>query len=118
MHGKRLLRTLHGLGGGLAAAALACAGVASAATPGAYTIQQTERHAVRVTILATGLEHPWSLAFLPDGRMLVTERPGRLRYVEADGTLDPTPIGGLPAAVAEAGQGRAARCGAAPGFRP
>ena len=105
MHGKRLLRTLHGLGGGLAAAALACAGVASAATPGAYTIQQTERHAVRVTILATGLEHPWSLAFLPDGRMLVTERPGRLRYVEADGTLDPTPIGGLPAAVAEAGQG-------------
>ena len=105
MHGKRLLRALHGLGGGLAAAALACAGVASAATPGAYTIEQTERHAVRVTILAAGLEHPWSLAFLPDGRMLVTERPGRLRYVEADGTLDPTPIAGLPAAVAQAGQG-------------
>ena len=60
---------------------------------------------MRVTILTDGLEHPWSLAFLPDGRMLVTERPGRLRYVEADGTLDPTPIGGLPTAVAEAGQG-------------
>jgi len=81
------------------------ASVASATTPGAWTIQQTERHAVRVTVLTGGLEHPWSLAFLPDGRMLVTERPGRLRYVEADGTLDPTPIGGLPAAVAESGQG-------------
>ena len=75
-----------------------------ATTPGAWT-QQTERHAVRVTVLTDGLEHPWSLAFLPDGRMLVTERPGRLRYVEANGTLDPTPIGGLPAAVAETGQG-------------
>ena len=105
MVGKRLLRALHGLGGCLAAAALACADVASATPPEAFTIQQTERHAVRVTILTEGLEHPWSLAFLPDGRMLVTERPGRLRYVEADGTLDPTPIGGLPAAVAQAGQG-------------
>ena len=93
------------LGGCSAAAALVCASLAGATTPGAWTIQQTERHAVRVTILTDGLEHPWSLAFLPDGRMLVTERPGRLRYVEADGTLDPTPIGGLPAAVAEAGQG-------------
>ena len=99
------LRRSRGLGGCLAAAALACAGVASATTPGAYTIQQTDRHAVRVTIVTRGLEHPWSLAFLPDGRMLVTERPGRLRYVEADGALDPTPIGGLPAAVAVAGQG-------------
>ena len=87
------------------AAALGCAGVASAASTGTYTVQQTERHAVRVTIQTDGLEHPWSLAFLPDGRMLVTERPGRLRYVEADGTLDPTPIGGLPAAVAQEGQG-------------
>ena len=89
----------------MAAAALACAGVASATAPGARTIVQTERHAVRVTVLTDGLEHPWSLAFLPDGRMLVTERPGRLRYVETDGTLDPTPIDGLPAVIAEAGQG-------------
>ena len=101
---NRLRRTFR-FGVCLAAVVLAYASVASATTPGAYTIQQTERHAVRVTILTDELEHPWSLAFLPDGRMLVTERPGRLRYVEADGTLDPTPIDGLPAAVAEAGQG-------------
>ena len=98
-------RWYFGLGSFLAAAALVCASTAGATTPGAYTVLQTERHAVRVTILTDGLEHPWSLAFLPDGRMLVTERAGRLRYVEADGTLDRTPIRGLPSAVAEAGQG-------------
>ena len=97
-------RRFLGFGGALAAMALVGAGVASAASE-ALTFVQTERHAVGVTLLTRGLEHPWSLAFLPDGRMLVTERPGRLRYVEADGTLDPTPIDGLPAAVAPAGQG-------------
>ena len=53
--------------------------------------------------VASGLEHPWALAFLPDGRYLVTERPGRMRVVERDGRLHP-PIQGLPA-VAAAGQG-------------
>ena len=105
MKRRSLLRRIHDTSGGLAALMLACAGAASATTPGAYIIAPSERHAVRVTILTHGLEHPWSLAFLPDGRMLVTERPGRLRYVEADGTLDPNPIGGLPAAVVQAGQG-------------
>ncbi len=71
----------------------------------ADTVERTERHTVRVRILTRGLERPWSLAFLPDGRMLVTERAGRLRYVAADGTLDPTPISGLPEAVAERRQG-------------
>ena len=71
----------------------------------ADTIERTERHNVRVRILTRGLERPWSLAFLPDGRMLVTEREGRLRYVAADGTLDPTPISGLPEAVTERRQG-------------
>ncbi len=47
-------------------------------------------------ILTDGLEHPWGLAFLPDGGMLVTERPGRLRLADADGHLHPQPIGGLP----------------------
>lgn len=71
----------------------------------ADTEERTGRHGVRVRILTSGLDHPWSLAFLPDGRMLVTERSGRLRYVAADGTLDPTPIPGLPEAVTERGQG-------------
>lgn len=45
--------------------------------------------------VATGLEHPWSLAFLPDGRMLVTERPGRLRVIE-NGRLREAPVEGVP----------------------
>ena len=58
---------------------------------------------VRAVTVAEGLEHPWALAFLPDGRYLVTERPGRLRVVEADGRLNP-PVSGVPP-VAANGQG-------------
>ena len=50
---------------------------------------------LKAVTVARGLVNPWSLAFLPDGRMLVTERPGRLRFVAADGKLS-EPIGGLP----------------------
>ena len=57
---------------------------------------QTELERIEVEILSDQLAHPWSLAFLPDGRMLVTERPGRLRLFGADGRLDPRPIEGLP----------------------
>jgi glucose/arabinose dehydrogenase len=50
---------------------------------------------VRVVAVATGLSHPWSLAFLPDGSMLVTERAGRLRILR-NGVLDPAPVDGVP----------------------
>lgn len=52
-----------------------------------------------VEIVAKGLEHPWALQFLPDGRKLVTERPGRLRIVGLDGKLS-APITGVPKVVA------------------
>ena len=54
--------------------------------------------------VAAGLEHPWGIAFLPDGRMLVTEKPGRMRLITADGKISP-PIGGVPAVDARQGGG-------------
>jgi glucose/arabinose dehydrogenase len=54
--------------------------------------------------LTGGLEHPWGMTFLPDGRLLVTERQGRLRLVDADFTLQPEPLAGVPTAFAR-GQG-------------
>ena len=50
---------------------------------------------LEVQTAASGLVHPWSLAFLPDGRMLVTERPGRMRIVTAEGQLS-SPLKGVP----------------------
>jgi glucose/arabinose dehydrogenase len=58
--------------------------------------QKAKATTVRVTTVATGLWHPWSLAWLPNGDMLVTERNGKLRIVR-DGRLDPEPIAGVPA---------------------
>lgn len=63
----------------------------------------TELHRVRVTTVAAGLEHPWSVAFLPDGKFLVTERPGRLRIVDSKGNVS-APLKGVPK-VAAVGQG-------------
>jgi len=57
---------------------------------------------LRAQTVAQGLEHPWAVAFLPQGRFLVTERPGRMRLVEADGKVGP-PIAGVPR-VATGGQ--------------
>jgi len=55
-----------------------------------------EHRNLRVVVVARGLEQPWSIAFLPGGDMLVTERVGRLRLIKG-GKLDPTPVAGIPA---------------------
>jgi len=67
-----------------------------------------------VETVAGGLEHPWGLAFLPDGRMLVTERPGRLRIVDAKGELS-RPLSGIPSVMAR-GQGGLLDVALDPGF--
>src|SRR5690348_6058480 len=64
---------------------------------------RTDKVEVIVETLARNLQNPWGLAFLPDGRMLVTERPGRLRIVDASGSLS-EPLQGVPR-VAARGQG-------------
>ena len=69
----------------------------------AGAVVTSEKARFRVVTVVDGLEHPWGLAFLPDGRMLVTERPGRLRIVE-NGRLNPQAVGGLPPIAAQ-GQG-------------
>jgi glucose/arabinose dehydrogenase len=76
-----------------------------AATP-ALSASQTFRigdREVVVETIASGLANPWALAFLLDGRLLVTERPGRMRVVTRDGALSP-PLGGVPK-VSASGQG-------------
>ena len=59
-----------------------------------------EGQRIRVVVVTRGLAHPWSLAFLPDGGMLVTERAGRLRIIR-NGVLDPQPVAGVPAVRAQ-----------------
>ena len=63
----------------------------------------SEAGPLRVTEVARGLESPWALAFLPDGRLLVTERPGRMRIIDTDGRVS-EPVAGVPAVHAR-GQG-------------
>ena len=76
----------------LVAALAACAGTPTDATAQTFT---SEHHKFRVVTVVGGLEHPWGMAFLPDGSILVTERPGRLRLVR-NGVLEPEPIAGVP----------------------
>jgi aldose sugar dehydrogenase len=62
---------------------------------GPMVFDTAEQHRIRVVVVAKGFNHPWSLAFLPEGSMLVTERYGHLRIVR-NGVLDPQPIRGVP----------------------
>lgn len=75
---------------------------------------QTTKQAIKVETYAKGLMHPWGLAFLPDGRLLVTERPGRMRLVGADGRLS-APLGNVPPVWA-VGQGGLLDVALAPDF--
>lgn len=86
------------IAGFLCVAAYACVTTALAQT------HATQEYRVRVNTLTEGLAHPWSIAFLPDGRMLVTERAGQLRVINKDFKLNPQPVSGVPA-VAAFGQG-------------
>ncbi|MCP5365146.1 MAG: PQQ-dependent sugar dehydrogenase [Hyphomicrobiales bacterium] len=83
--------------------ALLLLSVASPLAQASDRVLSTETVPVAVEIVAGDLEHPWGLVFLPDGSMLVTERPGQLRIVTADGQVSP-PVSGVPEVFAR-GQG-------------
>jgi glucose/arabinose dehydrogenase len=69
----------------------------------AFLAQPVAAQALRALTIASGLDHPWAVAFLPNGRFLVTERPGRMRVIEADGKVG-APLDGVPE-VGSGGQG-------------
>ncbi|MFV2082449.1 MAG: PQQ-dependent sugar dehydrogenase, partial [bacterium] len=83
-------------------------------TPVSGEVYKSEFTRIKVVNVSSGLVNPWGLAFLPDGRMLVTERPGRLRLVTGDGKLS-DPLGGVPDVFAR-GQGGLLDVALDPGF--
>jgi aldose sugar dehydrogenase len=87
---------------------------ASAAAQMTKAPQQKSQRPITAETIARGLAHPWGLAFLPDGRLLVTERPGRLRVVSRQGQASP-PVAGVPEVYAS-GQGGLLDVALAPDF--
>jgi aldose sugar dehydrogenase len=84
--------------------AVVCAlGLVAAGAPAAAQAPKASAADLRVETVARGLVNPWAIAFLPDGRLLVTERPGRMRIVGKDGKLSPA-LAGVPKVFAS-GQG-------------
>ncbi|HEX4692866.1 MAG TPA: PQQ-dependent sugar dehydrogenase [Solirubrobacteraceae bacterium] len=98
LHARTLLK---------AAAAVVLASLAAQATPA--------RAAPRAEVVATGLEIPWDIAFLPDGRALVTERPGRVRLLDQRGRLRWAPVARVP--VSAYGEGGLLGIATDPAFR-
>ncbi len=95
-----MLKRLMGLG---TAMLLAACAQAPASDPTAAAAASGDPSAYQVQTVTAGLDTPWGLSFLPDGMILVTERPGRLRVIE-NGVLREAPVAGVPAVFAE-GQG-------------
>jgi glucose/arabinose dehydrogenase len=94
------------ISGGLFLTAVMAAMVSNWSSPKAIRaddVYTTDLYKIRVVTVARELKNPWGLAFLPDGRMLVTERPGRLRYVDDSGNVS-KPLAGVPEVFAR-GQG-------------
>jgi glucose/arabinose dehydrogenase len=108
-------------GGGFRAVCVSMLAVVTSLSPAASFAQAARSPTpaaidapIRASTVASGLEHPWGLAFLPDGRMLVTERPGRLRFVDRNGRLS-GPLAGVPN-VYVSGQGGLLDVVLSPGF--
>jgi len=94
--------------------AAGCNDGVSPGTPDDEEIPDDVAGTFEVVTVADGLERPWGIAFLPDGDILVTERPGRLRVIR-DGELDPEPVSGVPEVHAQ-GQGGLLDVELHPGF--
>jgi glucose/arabinose dehydrogenase len=71
---------------------------------GPFIYDTAEQHRIKVSVVARGIPHPWSVVFLPNGDILVTERSGRIRVVR-DGVLDPNPVLGVPTVLATGNAG-------------
>lgn len=80
---------------GVALALSVAAAASTAHAQDSPQVFESEHHMFRVVTVADGLQHPWSIAFLPGGDILITERPGRLRIVR-NGKLLPDPVPGVP----------------------